>query len=49
MDEEKERGASSVEYSLLVTLIAVAVFGAVTLVGPALLPGFNSAIAGFTP
>ena len=49
MNEEQERGASSIEYSLLIALVAAAIYGAVALIGPALVPGLQTAVAGFTP
>ncbi|MDQ0258725.1 Flp pilus assembly pilin Flp [Sinomonas atrocyanea] len=46
MAESRQRGATSVEYSLLVFLIASAIFGAVALIGPALVPGFQTVVSG---
>ena len=37
-----ERGAAAVEYALLVTLIAIAIIGAVTLLGTTLSDTFDS-------
>ena len=42
-----EKGATAVEYSLLLAFIAAAIIGTVSLVGPALEPGFQAAIDGF--
>lgn len=38
----RDRGATAVEYGLMVTLIAVAIVGAVTLLGDNLTAMFNS-------
>lgn len=42
-----ESGASAVEYGLLVGLIAAVILATVALVGPALIPGFQSVVNGF--
>lgn len=42
-----EAGATAVEYSLLLALIASAIVGVVAILGGQLLPGFQAAIDGF--
>lgn len=37
-----DEGASAVEYSLLAVLIAAAIAGTVALIGPKLIPGFQT-------
>jgi pilus assembly protein Flp/PilA len=44
--ERDESGATAVEYGLLVGLIAAVIIGTVILLGPALIPGFQSVIDG---
>ncbi|MBT2514374.1 Flp family type IVb pilin [Arthrobacter sp. ISL-30] len=41
-----EAGATAVEYSLLLAFIAAVIFATVALIGPALLPGFQTVTAG---
>jgi Flp pilus assembly pilin Flp len=43
---KEEKGATAVEYALLVALIAGVIAGTVALIGPALVPGFTTVIAG---
>lgn len=43
---EQERGATAVEYALIISLIAAVIVGVVTMIGPALLPGFQAVIDG---
>lgn len=42
-----EAGATAVEYSLLLALIATAIIGVVEVLGGQLIPGFQAAIDGF--
>ncbi|MFI7580518.1 Flp family type IVb pilin [Kocuria kalidii] len=42
----EQKGATAVEYGLLVGLIAVVIIGAVTLIGPELKDMFNSVVSG---
>lgn len=44
--DQRERGATAVEYGLIVALIAGVIIGVVALIGPALVPGFQSVIDG---
>jgi Flp pilus assembly pilin Flp len=46
MADDRQRGATSAEYSLLVFLIAATIFGAVALIGPELVPGFQTVVSG---
>jgi pilus assembly protein Flp/PilA len=46
---DSERGASMVEYALLIVLIAVVAIVAVNTVGPPVSAAFSSAGDGFTP
>ena len=46
LDSEKERGASLVEYALLVALIAVVAVGAVTLLGGKVASRFSIVASG---
>jgi pilus assembly protein Flp/PilA len=45
--QASEKGATAVEYGLLLAFIAAAIIGTVTLLGPALEPGFQAAVDGF--
>lgn len=45
----RSKGASMVEYALLVVLIAVVAFVAVNTIGPPVSAAFSSAGDGFTP
>lgn len=40
---DKESGGTAVEYAIIAALVAAVVAGAVVLIGPALLPGFQTA------
>lgn len=42
----REIGGTAVEYAIIASLIAAVVVGAVVLIGPELLPGFQSAANG---
>ncbi|WP_097186556.1 Flp family type IVb pilin [Ornithinimicrobium cerasi] len=42
---DSERGATAVEYGLLLALIAGVIISVVTLIGPKLLPGFQTIIS----
>lgn len=42
----RDRGATAVEYALLVALIAAVIAATVALIGPALLPGFQTVVSG---
>ncbi len=44
-----ERGATAIEYALLASLIAMAIFAAVIPIGTELSATFNEAADGFTP
>jgi Flp pilus assembly pilin Flp len=43
---QEEKGATAVEYALVASLIAGVIAGTVAFIGPALLPGFATVIAG---
>ena len=43
---QRDRGATAVEYGVLVGLIIAVLIGTIALIGPALLPGFQSVVAG---
>lgn len=42
----RERGATAVEYAIVVALIAGVIAATVALIGPALLPGFQAVVNG---
>lgn len=42
----RERGATAVEYAILASLIAGVIAATVALIGPALLPGFQTVVNG---
>ena len=41
MDQDREQGATMIEYGLLAGLISIAALAAIRLIGPALLATFN--------
>jgi Flp pilus assembly pilin Flp len=43
---DRESGGTAVEYAIIASLIAAVVAGVVVLIGPELLPGFQSAANG---
>jgi pilus assembly protein Flp/PilA len=43
---QRDRGATAVEYGVLVGLIIAVLIATIALIGPALLPGFQSVVAG---
>jgi pilus assembly protein Flp/PilA len=45
MDDDRERGATMIEYGLLAGLISIAALAAIKLIGPALLATFNEVAA----
>ena len=45
---EAEEGATAVEYAIMVSLIAMAIFGTVLLLGLSLPPVFDRVVAGLT-